>query len=149
MSLKRRLPVGSLFLGVMLVLSGCAGYGKLVRKAFDIRKFDTSSLRDDRGAYEIYTTRTGGYTAYLLDPKEDPRTLVAPRWHKVGECSAIAKCLDSLSAEQTRRVGVYAIFGPDGAFFGYLVSPRQHIIAKKEDENTLMVLDFSPPPSPP
>jgi len=138
-----------LCMAAVIFVTGCAGYGSLTKITSDIKEIDSSALQGEGRDYTVFSTDTGGYQATMLDPGNDDRTIVAPRWNRSGVCPSLSECIDSLRISSSRNIGLYRVLGPDGLFYGYLLAPRGRVIAKQEGERTLRVYDYPPPPSPP
>ena len=87
----------------------------------------------------------------LLDPKDDNRALVADYWTRVEDHRAVTDFLAMSGSKGTRfyHAGIYEIRDPENRFFGYLISPKQHLITRVVDDKTIRVYDFPAPPSPP
>lgn len=133
---------------VFLMLSGCAGYGRLTNVS---KTVTVDALVDRAGEYHVYYS---GYapnnpSGILFDPRSDGRTLQpSNRWIEIEDKATMAEVVSWIKIQELP--GYYPwlsqIFGPDGEPYGYLFSVWIHLVTKKIGEKTLFVYDLPDPP---
>ena len=126
----------------VVIVTGCAGYGK-IRPVFPEKddSINISVLIENWQNYDIW--RGGSSSArpsgILFDPKGDQRAIVADRWSKVEDRRSLLEAVRWLGASGEARSILFKILGPDDEFFGYVYTGSRHVPMRLINENTMYV----------
>lgn len=132
---------------VVVLMYGCAGYGKFVRQSSPGERITIQELQKDLNDYTIYysglsETRPRGI---MFDPQHDNRELVGDRWVKVEDQETLSKLVGWMQFSTRGYPEIYRILGPDNAFYGYLYCHSRHdAVAKALDDRRMYVYDLTP-----
>ena len=142
----------SALIPVMLVISGCAGYGKM--------KLPPNSEAD--ALLEDLLSRTDEYVVHyhgnseklvsglLFDLKSDNRNIRpdGALWNEVTDAEAIASIANIIlrTNEPHYFPNIYQVLDPQGKFYGYIITGWTGLVIKPVDENTLRVYGLKGPP---
>ncbi len=143
--IERGGPVGKtriIYLGVMglvtlLLVSGCANYGKL---RVQYRSDTSAAMKHIMENYDQYIIHAnewpaGEVCAIVFDPKGDDKTIENDGWTEVTSQEQLSK-LVTLSKRNIYRQ-FFKIFGPNEDFYGYLLGGPQYVWIETVDANTL------------
>jgi len=139
-------------LPILLIISGCAGYGKLTllpENETDARLEDLLS-RTDQYIVHYHGNSEKLVSGLLFDPKNDNRHLrpEGALWHGVTDAKAISSIVDIiLTANEPHYFpNVYQVTDPQGNFYGYIITGWTGLTIKPVDEQTLRVYGLRGPP---
>lgn len=146
-------PLGTVY-GMMLlvlVMTGCSGYGTIAVQRGDGDKVTLKRLVEEREKYNVTFMESTHRCALSLifDPKGDDRTLRSSQWSRVDSEESLGVAVDRIRALQNPDVSL--LLGPDGDPFGYLYGAgRGRVYLKAIDARTMEVhLKPNPCPSAP
>ena len=150
MTMKKYL-LGTILLGLLFVISGCASYGKLTYVRPSAEAVTIQELKDRWQEYEIYYSgRMDDPSAVLFDQKNDGRTLmVSDRWRRVEDkamLTGLVIALQNQPAETYNYARMWKVLGPDDFMYGYMLTGWEHAVMKVVDEETMLAYDMPLPP---
>ena len=136
---------------LMVIITGCSGYGKLRLQS---RFGDDVTIEKLKENFSDYTVYYAGYaldnpSGIMFDPKNDNRTLMpSERWTKLDDKESVIEVISWIKIQDShyRYPRLYRILGPDDQFYGYLYSAWTHVVTKVMDDKTLWVYDLPDPP---
>lgn len=139
-------------LPILLIISGCAGYGKLTLTP----KSETDALLDDLlSRTDQYVVHNYGnnqklVSGILFDPKEDTKhiRLEDAMWQEISDAQAIASIANIIltTDEPHYFPNVYQVTDPEGNFYGYLITGWTGVVIKPVDDQTVKVYGLKGPP---
>ncbi len=152
MDAKRREYVSIFIITVLILLiSGCANYGKLRKESRGLYNANTrysenvtiQKLLDNWQEYDIYYAgyKASRATGIMFDPKNDDRKLLNGWWEKVDtqeQLSYIVKWL-GFGSQNYYGNNLYRMMGPDENLYGYVYTPFTHVVFKSVDEKSMYV----------
>ncbi len=83
-------------------------------------------------------------TALLFDPKGDDRKIIGQSWVKVQEGHDLHRMINFVKSFTNFDPRLYAIIGPGGQVFGYILAPTFAIQTRIVDEKTIISKIESP-----
>jgi len=136
---------------LMVIITGCSGYGKLRLQS---RFGDDVTIEKLKENFSDYTVYYAGYaldnpSGIMFDPKNDNRTLMpSERWTKLDDKESVIEVISWIKIQDSHYSypRLYRILGPDDQFYGYLYSAWDRMVAKVVDDKTLWVYDLPDPP---
>ena len=129
--ITRTVSIDRCLLLCIVLMSGCAGYGRIASQRGEAETVTIDRLVSERDRYDVYFMDTSYRCSPVLvfDPKDDDRVLRSSDWERVTSREDL-----SGSLYRIRRAGfgeVYLLLGPDGRRFGYLYATSGHRIYSK------------------
>jgi hypothetical protein len=140
--MRRRTAV-SMMLVTLLVIFGCATYGKIRPMG---QELTIEMLTTNWQNYDVYWTGLSEMkpTAILFDPKNDERTLAFERdnWSKVKNEDALSMVVGGSQANWVFYPVLYRLLGPDDGLYGYIYTGYWSVVTKPVDQKTLWVYNL-------
>ena len=139
-------------LPILFIIAGCAGHGKLVlppaNETDDVLAHLLSQSDQYLVHYHGYSNRL--VSGLLFDPKEDDKRIQpqGAMWQETSDKEEIASIANIILGAKYPSYFpiVYRITGPNGNFYGYLVTGWTHLTIQSVDDQTLRVFGLSGPP---
>lgn len=136
---------------LLMLMSGCSGYGNLRKTSGDAGEVTIQDLVKNWADYNVYYS---GYavnnpSGIMFDLKKDDKTLTpSDRWVRLDSEADILEVVSWIDIHDYPwyRAELYKIIGPDGELYGFVYTGWHEIAAKVIDENTLLVYDLPDPP---
>lgn len=139
-------------LPILLIISGCTGYGKLTLPP----KSETDALLDDLlSRTDQYVVHNHGnnqklVSGILFDPKEDTKQIRIEdaMWQEISDAQAIASIVNIIltTDEPNYFPNVYQVTDSEGNFYGYLITGWTGVVIKPVDDKTVKVYGLKGPP---
>ena len=140
-------------LPILLIISGCTGYGKLTL----LPKSETDALLEDilsrTDQYDVHYHGNSEklVSGLLFDPKSDNRHIrpEGALWNEVTDAKTIASIADIIltaSEHPNYFPNLFQVTSPQGDFYGYLITGWKGLAIKPVDEQTLRVYGLKGPP---
>lgn len=139
-------------LPILLIISGCAGYGKLLLPASN----ETEALLEDLlSQTDRYVVHYHGYSkkfvsGILFDPKDDDKNIrpEGGMWQEISSADEIASIANIIlnSDYHSYFPNLYLINGPEGDFYGYLITGWNQVVIRYVDDQTVRVYGLKEPP---
>jgi len=156
MDAKRREYVSISIIAVLiLLLSGCANYGKLRVESRNVNIASTNSstkysekmtiqkLVNNWQDYDIYYSgyKPSRATGIMFDPKEDDLRLLGDWWEKIESRESLEFALKWINFPRDffEIVPLYNMIGPGEKVYGYMYTPFTHVTFKKVDAKSMYV----------
>jgi len=119
--------------GVVLLLIGCAGFGKLQVECLYNCEQDVQSFVDNFEDYVVYYAGqdTDLPAAILFDPRDDDREIRPGRWKDLNDPNEARHIIDILEAGIQFSPKLYQVLGEQQDVYGYLFTPYQHVPVKQ------------------
>ena len=151
MTIKKSIGLAIMTIVLMVIITGCSGYGKLRLQSRSADDVTVEKLQENFSDYTVYYA---GYaldnpSGIMFDPKNDNRTLMpSERWTKIEDKESIIEVISWIKIQDSsfHYPRLYRILGPDDQFYGYLYSAWDHLLTKVMDDKTLWVYDLPDPP---
>ena len=155
MDAKRREYV-SIFIiaGLILLLSGCANYGKLRVESRNVynastkysEKMTIDKLLNNWKDYDIYYSgyRADRAVAIMFDPKKDDLRLLGDWWDKIDSRESLDFVLKwvNFPNEFYFPLNLFRMIGPGEKLYGYMYTPFYHATFKQVDEKSMYVYNL-------
>jgi hypothetical protein len=152
MDAKRREYV-SIFIitGLILLISGCANYGKLRVESRDVynasikypEKMTINKLVDNWKDYDIYYSgyKPSQATGIMFDPKKDDLKLLTEWWEKIDSKESLEFVLNWIKFPRTfyYQNNLFKMIGPGEKVYWYVYTPFFHVTFKQVDEKSMYV----------
>ncbi len=118
---------------VLLLLIGCAGFGKLQVECLYNCEQDVQSLVDNFDDFFVYYAGqdTDLAAAILFDPRDDDRQIRPGRWKPLKEPDEARHIIDIMEAGVQFSPKLYTVLGEQQKVYGYLYTPYQHVPVKQ------------------
>ena len=139
-------------LPILLIISGCTGYGKLILPP----KSETEALlenllsRTDQYVVHYHGNSEKLVSGLLFDPKNDNKHIrsESAMWQKVTDAKVISSIADIIltTDEPHYFPNLYQVADPQGNFYGYIITGWTGLVIKQVDEQTLKVYGLKGPP---
>ena len=156
MDAKRREYVSISIIAVLiLLLSGCANYGKLRVESRNVNIASTNSstkysekmtiqkLVNNWQDYDIYYSgyRQDRATGIMFDPKKDDLRLLGDWWAKIESKESLDFVLKWINFPRDfyEIIPLYSMIGPGEKVYGYMYTPFIHVTFKQVDEKSMYV----------
>ncbi len=156
MGAKRREYVSIYIITVLILLiSGCANYGKLRVESRNVNIASTKSsakysekmtidkLVNNWQDYDIYYSgyRRDRATGIMFDPKKDDLRLLGDWWEKIDSKESLDFVLKWINFPTTfyEIIPLYSMIGPGEKVYGYMYTPFVHVTFKQVDEKSMYV----------
>jgi len=139
MEIKRFIYVAVIGLISVLFISGCASQGRLRAESRIDATVAMKDIQENHDKYVIHANEwpAGEVSAIVFDPKGDNRTIENDGWTKVTSKEQLSKVIDRSKRNIYRQF--FKIYGPDDAFYGYLLGGERYVWIQTIDANTLKV----------
>ncbi len=141
--------------GLILLISGCANYGKLRLESRNVNIASTKSsakysekmtidkLVNNWQDYDIYYSgyRRDRATGIMFDPKKDDLRLLGDWWEKIDSKESLDFVLKWINFPTTfyEIIPLYSMIGPGEKVYGYMYTPFVHVTFKQVDEKSMYV----------
>ncbi len=139
-------------LPILLIMSACAGYGKLKLPPRDETNALLADLLSHTDQYMIHYHGNSEkiVSGILFDPKDDTRH-IRPEgvlWREITDAEAIASIVNLILTSNNPNYfpNLYNITGPNGDIYGYLVTGWTGLVIRPVDEQTLRIYGLKGPP---
>ena len=152
MDAKRREYVSIFIITILILLiSGCANYGKLRVESQDVynansrysEKMTIEKLLNNWQDYDIYYAgyKSTRATGIMFDPKNDDRKLIHGWWEKIDSKEKLDTVVKWIGFRAQHYYGnyLYSMIGPDQKLYGYVFTPYNHVVFKSVDANSMYV----------
>lgn len=156
MDVKRREYVSVFILALMILLiSGCANYGKLRMESRHVNIASTKlsteysermtidKLVNNWQDYDIYYAgyRADRATGIMFDPKKDDLRLLGDWWKKIESKESLDFVLNWINFPSYYHeiIPLYRMIGPDEKVYGYVYTPFINVTFKKVDDKSMYV----------
>ena len=151
MDAKRREYVSILIItALVLLISGCANYGKLRLESRGVynastkypEKITIDELVNNWKDYDIYYSgyRPARATGIMFDPKNDDLKLLNGWWEKIESQESLSQVLKWLSFPgEYYANNLFKMIGPGEKVYGYVYTPFIHVTFKQVDEKSMYV----------
>jgi hypothetical protein len=151
MTIKKSIGLAIMTIVLMVIITGCSGYGKLRLQS---RSGDDVTVEKLQENFSDYTIHYAGYavdnpSGIMFDPKNDNKALMpSERWTKLDDKESVIEVISWIKIQDSSHhyPRLYRILGPDDQFYGYLYSAWDHLLTKAVDDKTLWVYDLPDPP---
>ena len=138
--MTRKRSAGLMMFVLLLVVSGCASYGKISTMG---QELTIEMLRENWRNYHVYWTGLSEIkpSGILFDPKDDDRTLAFERhnWSKVENEDFLSVLIGGSQANWVFHPVLYRLLGPDDRLYGYIYTGYWNVVTKRIDDKTLWV----------
>ncbi len=140
---------------LILLISGCANYGKLRVESRNVNIASTKSsakysekmtidkLVNNWQDYDIYYSgyRRDRATGIMFDPKKDDLRLLGDWWEKIDSKESLDFVLKWINFPTTfyEIIPLYSMIGPGEKVYGYMYTPFVHVTFKQVDEKSMYV----------
>jgi hypothetical protein len=139
-------------IGLLLVLSvsGCAGYGKLVPESVSGDQMTVAALEKNWQEYNVYAAPMAA--AIIFAPKGHKKTLeVTSHWTRVTDDGELLRMVKDIEAQPDMglyRPAMWRIMGPKGGFYGYIFTAwdSEHVVIKEVSKDVMVVYGITQPP---
>jgi hypothetical protein len=140
MERKRFIYIAVIGLISVLFFSGCAHYGRLKVQYRSDTAVAMKDIQENRDKYIIHANEwpAGEVSAIVFDPKGDDRTIENDGWTKVTSEEQLSGLVERSKRNIYRQF--FKIYGPNEAFFGYLLGGARYVFFQTIDANTLRVV---------
>jgi hypothetical protein len=150
MKIKKYIFLSVINMFLILLISGCVGYGKIRLQPRDAEKMTIQKLMENWPDYNVYYSGVSIDLAgaIMFDPKDDERELVGHKWwDQVKDPEKLSEIIFWINTYYSNFYPrVWRILGPDDQFYGYMYTGRHHVLIKVLDERTLWVDEMVLPP---
>jgi len=143
-------PYVALLIFFLSLLTGCVTYksaGVLSAPSPSGRAITLKQLEANKDQYNIYYAGLAPDVpaAVLCDPKNDGKRIIGKRWVKVADDEDVSQLTAFVKNYVNFTPRLYALTGPHGQIFGYVLSPVPRILTRVIDEHTLYIYDIESP----
>ncbi len=130
---KKNIFCLGLVAGVLLLLIGCAGFGKLQVECLYNCEQNVQSLVEAFDDFFVYYAGqdTDLAAAILFDPRGDDRQIRPGRWKPLKEPDEARHIIDIMEAGVQFSPKLYTVLGEQQEAYGYLYTPYQHVPVKQ------------------
>jgi hypothetical protein len=132
----------------LLLLPGCAGYGKTRYLPSEKGQETLNVLLEAFQDFHVYYT--GLSQAYpsglIFDPKQDTRSIAQKKWIKVKSPETARKLVKKLKRYQNYPPRLYALHGEEGEKYGYIYTGYPHVSIRQLQKDRIHVLEMFEPP---
>jgi uncharacterized protein YceK len=152
MDAKRREYVSIFIITILILLmSGCANYGKLRVESQDVynantrysEKMTIEKLLQNWQDYDIYYAgyKASQATGIMFDPKNDDRKLINGWWEKIDSKEKLDYVVKWVGFGAQKYYGnyLYKMIGPDQKLYGYVFTPYTQVVFKSVGDKTMYV----------
>ena len=138
---KKRFIYGAVLglIGVLFI-SGCANQGRLRVQYRSGIAAATEDIKENYDEFVIHANEwpAGEVSAIVFDPRRDNRTIETDGWTKITSKEQLSKLVERSKRNIYRQF--FKIYGPNEAFFGYLLGGARYVFFQTIDDNTLRVV---------
>jgi hypothetical protein len=148
--MKKCIHLTSIGFVLVILISGCSGYGKLRLKS-EYGRMTIQYLEGNSGDYSIYYSgySPGNASGIMFDLEGGNRTLLpSNRWIELQSPKEVSEIVSRIQTEDFPAFcpELYSLLGQRGEFYGYLYAGWHCIVTKQTDKNTLLVYNLPAPP---
>jgi hypothetical protein len=123
----------------LVLMVGCASFGKLKGRSGSEEKQGLEALKENWQDYDIYSHDGWRYcgVSVLFDPKQDDRTLISDGWYRIYDKETLLRLINTAQGQKHTRL--YEIWGPGKTLYGYLLARHQCVYVKILDDGAFQV----------
>jgi hypothetical protein len=148
--MKKGVVVVSLIF-LLVMVAGCAGYGKPRLQSGPGETMTTQQLKEDWQRYHILATglHMGVPSAIIFDRKDDGREIIGEGWWELNDYKSISETIDRIGAQGSVAQyypRLWKILGPDDHLYGYMFTAWDHATMTIVDDKLLWVKNIPLPP---